>query len=174
MNVKEISFEQLAEKYEPLLKSQIKKLYNYELYDELYQIALIALWDAQKNFDPEKGFFPGYAKQYVRGRLLTYLKKERKYEQRVQTCLEPELLENIPEQTYENPKRFPVEKLKPLLTSKELIWFNEFYEHNQMPTAIAKKYNVTVDQVKHWRKQTLKKIENNFRTSELLYLFNLE
>lgn len=76
MNEKERMFEELVAKYDGLIKSEVKKVLRHELYDDLYQIGLIALWDAQNNFDPTKGYFASYAQKFVRGRLMNYLTKK--------------------------------------------------------------------------------------------------
>lgn len=122
VNEKEVLFEDLVVQYEGLIKAQIKKLNRHKQFDELYQIGLIALWDAQKNFDPAKGYFASYAKMYVKGRLLTFLKKEWRTEQHVQTALEPEMIENIADHPSRREGSFLIDQLKPLLKSTELRW----------------------------------------------------
>lgn len=170
MNVTELPFEQLVEKFEPLIKKQIKQLNQTVHYDELYQIGLIALWEASKNFDETKGYFPSFAQKYVRGKMLHHLKKEQTFQQRFQIYLEPESVEKIPAQEFQKQRPFPLERIVPLLSKTERIWFVEYYENDIGPTAIAKQYNVPVDTVKKWRKRAIERIRSNLKTSELLDL----
>src|SRR5690606_40580985 len=45
---------------------------------EFFQIGLIALWKAYMAYDPEKGTFETFAYSYIRGSILTELRKLRK------------------------------------------------------------------------------------------------
>lgn len=65
----------------------IHSLHIYKNQSEFYQTGLIALWEAKRGFDEEKGHFTSYAFSYIRGKLLTELTKRRKQED---TCLYPE------------------------------------------------------------------------------------
>ncbi len=170
---KSLPFKELVIKYEPLIKNQIKRLQQAKLYDELYQIGLIALWEAKTQFDHSKGHFPSYAKKYVRGKLLNYLNAERKFYERNQMCKESELINNFPANVYRKQVCFPAARIVELLSKTEQIWFHEFYQHGKGPKAIASQYNVSIETVKTWRKRALEKIRTNIKTSELLELFNL-
>ncbi|MCT8137705.1 hypothetical protein H1D32_08000 [Anaerobacillus sp. CMMVII] len=170
MNVNELSFEELVVKFEPLIKKQIKQLNYLHQYDELYQVGLIALWEASIKFNESKGQFPGYAKKYIRGKLLNFLTQERKYQQRFQCCLEPEMVESIVATVEPVQVCFPINRMLPFLSKTERIWLIEFYEHGKGLTEIAKQYNVSIDTVKTWRKRAILKLQTNLKTSELLDL----
>ena len=168
----DVSFEKLTENYQPLIKKEIKKLNMYNHYDELYQIGLIALWEAKTRFDPSKGFFASYAQKYVSGKLHTYLRKELKYQEQYLVNLEPELIETIPTNDVQEQSVFPAKKISKLLSEKEKVWFHEFYQNGKEPTAIAKENQVSVNTVKTWRKRAIEKIRANFNTSELLTMLD--
>ena len=102
------------------------------------------------------------------GKLHSYLRKERKYQEEYLVNLEPELIETIPTNDVQEQSVFPAKKISTLLSEKEKIWFHEFYHNGKEPTAIAKQHHVSVNTVKTWRKRTLEKIRANFNTSELL------
>ncbi|WP_071392954.1 sigma-70 family RNA polymerase sigma factor [Bacillus tuaregi] len=76
----DLEFEQLASKYSNMIYSIIHTLHIYKNQDDFYQIGLIALWDASKNFKPEKGKFSTYAYSFIKGRILCALKKEKQYD----------------------------------------------------------------------------------------------
>lgn len=69
------SFEQLVEQYEPMIHKIINSLHLYKNKEEFYQQALIALWEASRRYNPDKGSFTNYAYSYIRGHLLMELKK---------------------------------------------------------------------------------------------------
>ncbi|WML39509.1 sigma-70 family RNA polymerase sigma factor [Neobacillus sp. OS1-2] len=72
------SFEQLAEQYKPMINKIIHTLHIYKDQEELYQLGLIALWEASRRFDEGKGRLASYAYMYIKGYLLMELKKRRK------------------------------------------------------------------------------------------------
>lgn len=168
MNVNEVTFEELVEKFEPLIKKQIKQLQKYELYDDLYQVGLIALWEAKSNFDATKGHFPSFAHKYVRGKLLNYLRSEQKIEQRYQLFFDPEVLKSIPAPAHGNQATFPIAELLPLLSKSERIWLTEFYHYRKGPKAIASQYDVSVDTVKTWRRRAILKLQSILTVNQLL------
>ncbi|WIF95040.1 sigma-70 family RNA polymerase sigma factor [Caminicella sporogenes] len=75
---KEMTFEEVLKKYEPLIGKLITpfiKQYQYE-YDELFQIGLIGLWNAYKSYKPEKNIgFGYYAKVVVKNEMLKFVKR---------------------------------------------------------------------------------------------------
>lgn len=168
VDVRECSFEEIAKKYEPMIKNQIKKLHMYGRYDEFYQIALIALWEAKMRFDPMKGNFTSYAQKYVTGHLKMYLRSEMNYLTRYLIGLEPGLTEAIAIEDIQDQLDLPIGKIKAILSKKEYVWFHEFYYNQKEITEIATQYDVSANTVKTWRKRALEKIRTNFNTSELL------
>jgi RNA polymerase sigma factor (sigma-70 family) len=172
MNVNLLSFEELVETFTPLIKSQIKQLQRPELYDELYQTGLIALWEARTQYNSEKGQFTAFAKTYVRGKLLNHINAEHKYYQRNFTSVEQEIFENIPAPDYKIEVNFPISRVLPLLSKTERIWLSQYYEHNKGPKEIAKQYDVSIDTVKTWRKRAIEKLRINLKASEVLELMD--
>ena len=74
---KRMDFERLSAQYSNMIHSIIHSLHIYKDHDDFYQIGLIALWNASENFDEEKGKFSTYAYSFIKGRILTHLKKEK-------------------------------------------------------------------------------------------------
>lgn len=71
MQPTEMEFEKIVSNYKPMIKKQLQSLNLYKDYEDYYQVALIALWEAYQKFDPERGIFSTFAIATVRGRLLT-------------------------------------------------------------------------------------------------------
>jgi RNA polymerase sigma factor (sigma-70 family) len=170
VNINLLSFEELVETFTPLIKSQIKQLQRPELYDELYQTSLIALWEARTQYNSKKGPFTAFAKTYVRGKLLNHMNAEHKYYQRNFTSAEQEIFENIPAPDYKIEASFPISRVLPLLSKTERIWLSEYYEHNKGPKEIAQQYNVSIDTVKTWRRRAIEKLRMNLKVSEVVEL----
>lgn len=82
---KMMSFDDIYIKYTPLIKKKIYKwMYTYE-YDELFQIASIALWKAYKDYDADKAptAFGYVAGIYIDNELTNYHHKSKpKYDQK--------------------------------------------------------------------------------------------
>lgn len=81
------NFDKLIQQYDAMIWKIIHSLHIYKNHREFYQTGLIALWEAKRGFDEDKGNFTSYAFSYIRGKLLTELTKRRKQED---TCLYPE------------------------------------------------------------------------------------
>jgi DNA-directed RNA polymerase len=71
----EYTFEELAEMYNKVIVKEIKHWWNNYDADELYQEALIAMWEAYERYDVSKGVsFYNFAIKYIRGKLKKYNK----------------------------------------------------------------------------------------------------
>ena len=77
-----MEFEQLAAEYSNMIYSIIHSLRIYKNHDEFYQVGLIALWKGSQHYDEQKGIFAPYIYKFVRGKLLTALKKEKNLDDR--------------------------------------------------------------------------------------------
>lgn len=64
------SFEQIAEQYTPMIYSIMRRLTIYKNKEEFFQMGLIALWEAQQQFNPGKGSFTNYTYNHILGRYL--------------------------------------------------------------------------------------------------------
>lgn len=72
-------FTVILNKYQPLLKSLANRYSLRGEYEECFAHAQIALYEAYQHFDPKKGHFAPYAKRYITGKLLHYVRKELRY-----------------------------------------------------------------------------------------------
>lgn len=154
-----VSFEEVAHAYEPLIKKCIRQWHLQKGYDDMYQTALIALWEAFVKFDPKKGYFPSYAEAYIRGRLRNEMTRERKYTEhhlmnsdllmnKGKNLLNKDLLENI---TF-------LELLKDL-TIREKLWVQRAIVEGWKTLDIACSEGVSQHTVRSWKKSAIKKLK---------------
>jgi RNA polymerase sigma factor (sigma-70 family) len=76
------SFEQIAEQYHSMIHKIIHTLHIYKNVDDFYQTGLIALWDAQKYYNDEKGNFTSFAYTWIKGCILHEMAKNNKLSER--------------------------------------------------------------------------------------------
>ncbi|OLS39989.1 sigma-70 family RNA polymerase sigma factor [Bacillus sp. MRMR6] len=151
-------FDQLALQYQPMIHKLIRSLNIYKNQKEFYQTALIALWEAQRCFDPRKGDFPSYAYMYIRGKMLSEMTFENKNKER----------SVYPEEEYwgaieDQKASLPLEADQLLsycdqLTVKEKKWVLAYFLEGLSTEELAARENVTISAVKHWRVSALKKL----------------
>lgn len=68
-------FEDYKIQHEAMIHKILNSFHIHRDRDEFFQLGLIGLWEALLNYDPTKGKFISYAYLYVRGAILTELKK---------------------------------------------------------------------------------------------------
>jgi RNA polymerase sigma factor (sigma-70 family) len=149
------SFERLLSQYEPMIYSIIKILHIYKNKEEFYQIGITALWEASLAYDVEKGGFTSFAYPYIKGRMLTELKKDKKQEDRFLMPQE-EYWEAIEDSSISGPC-----ELEMLLancgglTEKQKKWVLYTFSDDLSVREIADREQVSPSAVKQWRKGAL-------------------
>ncbi|MDF2608018.1 MAG: hypothetical protein K0S34_2214, partial [Bacillales bacterium] len=73
------SFEMVVNQYTPMIHQIINKCRIYKDRDMYFQEGLIALWNAFKNFNEEKGTFSTYAYTMIYGHVRNVLSKENRF-----------------------------------------------------------------------------------------------
>jgi len=151
------NFEKLAGEFSTLIHSIIHSLHIYKNKDEFYQIGLLALWDASKSFDQKKGVqFSTYAYHYIRGRMLTFLRSEKKREERM----------IFPKEEYwgylECEMRV-LEKENLLnhfhnLTKSQEKWVVSHFYYGLNDREISEREKVSLSAVKQWKKLAMGKL----------------
>ncbi|TCP29776.1 DNA-directed RNA polymerase [Scopulibacillus darangshiensis] len=153
-------FEEIAEAFSPLIKKLIITYHILDEYDEMYQIGLIALWEAFRSFRPEKGCFPAYAKAYVKGHILTALKNRRKYDSRYEygTLLleERSLLIQTTDQYFEADD---LNEWLACLSVREKEWVLMAVIQGKTTQEIAVECDVSPHTVRSWKKTAVKKLK---------------
>ena len=153
-------FENVVKLYEPLIKKFLSKYHLVYDYEEYQQIARIALWEAYHRYNPEKGSFPSFASATVRGRLLTEIKKRKRYDD------VHEMTDCIQDFSYSE-KQDECQLLKrewnfSLLSKREKEWVEAAIFQDLSTKEIALYYNVTQDTVRSWKKGAIKKLKQQY------------
>ncbi|OIJ14248.1 hypothetical protein BKP35_07035 [Anaerobacillus arseniciselenatis] len=154
------SFDEIAKNYEPLIKKQLKLLNIYKDHEEYFQEGLIALWEAYKRFDPEKGKFSSFAIITVRGRLLSLLNKEKKFQDH--HTLGESNNPHLVDQSVKVPLELEVvNSYLEGLSNREKLWIQEAILNEKKLSEIAKDHGVSTNTVKSWKKNVVKKLRKN-------------
>jgi RNA polymerase sigma factor (sigma-70 family) len=155
-------FEEVAKNFEPLIKSQIKGLRIYRDFDLYYQCGLIGLWEAYSRFQPEKGSFPAFAMQTIRGKMLSELKRESRYEEQ-HTAVEQSIIDTIADDEASSSVLAEeiVASYCETLSPKQKLWVEQAIILQKKQREIAEEFGVSSETVKSWRKEALKKLREN-------------
>ncbi|MDW2876587.1 MULTISPECIES: sigma-70 family RNA polymerase sigma factor [Bacillaceae] len=155
------NFELLAEQYQPMIRKIIRTLSIYKNEDEFLQIGLIALWEAHKNFRPEKGEFTNFAYTTIKGKFLTEMTRtNREAEHKVYA--KEEFWENIEGAD----SRVPFEKKLILsycgeLTDNQTKWVLYTVLEDLTVPEIAERERVSLSAVKAWRKGAKERLKGS-------------
>lgn len=157
-----MSFDEIKEKYEPMIKKQLTALNIYQNYEDFYQVGVIGLWDAYRRFDPNKGSFGSFAMKTVRGNMLMHLTKEARYKERQHLVGGVELFERV---GVTEDRALELELFTPYienLTPREKLWVIETFLYDKKPSDIASEQKVSINSVKTWRSSALRKLRLQF------------
>lgn len=166
------SFEEVYERYQPLLYGTLKRYAIYAHQEDMLQEARLALWEAYSRFKPERGDFSAYAAKYVRGRVLRLLRKVKRHEecyifsqlspQDEEADMEPEWEDHRAEAAYLDCE------WKELLTAacqelsaREKLVLKEHFLLERPLKELAEREQVSLETVKTWRKRALKKLRHH-------------
>lgn len=159
MPYNDIPFEDIAESYQPLIKKMVRQYNAGMTYDEAYQMGLIALWEACLSFDPDRGYFPAYAKVYLTGTFLTYIRHQKRDRERL--VWNDEMIAVAPADMpdYDNVLiEAEVKRHRQSLSPREYSWLYLTVMKDLAPTDIAKALNVSPHTVRSWKKTAIKKL----------------
>ncbi|MFC7393117.1 sigma-70 family RNA polymerase sigma factor [Scopulibacillus cellulosilyticus] len=157
------SFEQLAEDFTPLIKKTIVNLHLQNDFDEMFQIGLIALWKAYQAFNPEKGFFPSFAKSYIHGELITAIKKRKRFQDRhLFSESTIKIQQNVAGEEDCYFKNTLLEEWTNGLTERETLWIKFAIIDDETTQTIAEKEKVSTHTVRSWKKSAIKKLRKKF------------
>ncbi len=152
------SFEDILNQYEPMIHKIIHTLKIYQNKDDYFQIGVISLWEAWKQFNPEKGKFLNFAYTSVKGRILNELTKNNSREERTQFAKD-EYWALIEDQNTLDPLEFDtILGFCQPLTDKQKRWVFYTVFNGMSITDIAKQEGVSPSAVKLWRKGATEKL----------------
>ncbi|KQU57522.1 hypothetical protein ASG66_17370 [Bacillus sp. Leaf406] len=149
-------FELVHEQYSQMIHKIIHTLRIYKNHHDYYQTGLIALWEAYGKFDSSKGTFTSFAYSYIRGRILTELKREAREEERG-----VELEEGATEAGGDDLDTLALETLLSYcgnLTPNQKKWVISHSLHMLSISEIAELEGVSPEAVKKWRKGARERI----------------
>ncbi|MEW4327982.1 sigma-70 family RNA polymerase sigma factor [Rossellomorea marisflavi] len=153
-------FELVHQQYDQMIHKIIHTLRIYKNHSDYYQTGLIALWEAHVKFDSEKGSFTSFAYSYIRGRILSELRREVRVEERG-TVLENALLE----EGEHDMDALSMELLLSYcttLTDNQKKWVIAHSIHMLSIKEIAFCEGVSPEAVKKWRKGAKERIRQAF------------
>ncbi|MDQ0229491.1 sigma-70 family RNA polymerase sigma factor [Metabacillus malikii] len=153
-------FNDLYEKYMPMINHILSKLSIYKNKEEFRQIGRIALWEASQRFDERKGKFQSYAYAFILGRIKSALTKERK---NIEKSLPLDDFNYVEETYYHEDfaniiSKSIIEQVSLLLSTNQKKWFEAYYLYGKSPSEIANEEGVSISAVKSWRRDTLNKL----------------
>lgn len=88
-------FESVLVQYEPMISHSIRKLNIYRDHEQYRQVGRIAVWQAWKRFNSEKGDFTPFAYRSIRGAMLDELKREARYEERFMPAINDVIIDSL-------------------------------------------------------------------------------
>ena len=158
------NFEQLSKQYTPMIHKIINSLNIYKNRDEFFHHGLIALWEADKRFDPDKGNFTSYAYTYVKGYILSELRRANLYVERSvypldefwETIEAPRTEDALDDETLLTYCRY--------LTENQKKWVMYTVLRDLSIKEIAQLEGVSVSAVKNWRAGAREKMRGNDQT----------
>lgn len=162
-------FEMLLHQFEPMIYRIVRKLAIYKDEQEFYQIGCIALWEASRRFQKEKGEFKSYVYSYIMGYMKMKLTEERKQQEKAER-LKADLLqkqENINDFT-ELLSHSMIMSLAPFLNENQGKWLKAYCLHGKTPSEIAKDEGVASSTVKAWRRDAIIKLKEHVLKEDLI------
>lgn len=155
-----VIFEEVLEKYSPMVSALIRKLNIYRDFESYRQIGEVALWQAWIRFDENKGDFTPYAYRSIHGAMLDELNRENRFSMRF------EVMEDA---GVDKPADLPVENILPewlehigLSAMDKLLLQNLFIDGQNMGE-LAEHYGISMSALKKRKGRVLKKIRNQIQ-----------
>lgn len=146
-------FDQLVEQFTPMIHSIIRNLNIYKNHQDFYQIGLIYLWQAYKNYDPNKGKFSTYAYLSIRRgivhELQTMMRKEQ-FEQYVEDDFWNTIID-VPNMTRE----LWIQELLMKLPEKDRQFIELYYMKGYSLKELADLFQVSYATIKIQKKKSL-------------------
>ncbi|WP_199868488.1 sigma-70 family RNA polymerase sigma factor [Virgibacillus senegalensis] len=154
------NFEKLLAEYERMIYYLIHKWGIRDPEKEFYQEATIALWKAAETYDPAKGKFSTYAYFHMEKAMLSVIRKQNRQQEKEDRYLRMEKSNSEHVVTYLQIgiDPFLLHRLKNVLTTKQMTWFQLFVLEDLSVKEIARKEQVTTAAVKNWARAAKPKI----------------
>jgi RNA polymerase sigma factor (sigma-70 family) len=163
-----MSFEEVVEVHSPLILHILKTLHVYKDHEIYYQVGLVGLWEAQSRYNPDKGAaFATFAFSIIRGRILSSLTKENQYYTRFQPTEHEEQLDAFDESSEIKLEEDILTTYCSDLTENQRKWVVGKIIEDKKIKDIALEHGVSMEAVKTWRREALKKLRKTVAGMDL-------
>ncbi|MFJ7976995.1 sigma-70 family RNA polymerase sigma factor [Peribacillus sp. NPDC096379] len=157
------TFTEMAEQFRPMIYSIIQSLSIYKNQEEFYQVGLIALWEAQTKFDPDRGaLFSTYAYKVIKGKLLNELRKNVRIDD-TYTVTDISVMAEDPALSFSD-LHLESEYLSCYcenLTELQRRWVMGTFQDQLSISEMAELYGASNSAVKSWRKSAIMKLQKD-------------
>lgn len=159
------SFEELSQKYSPMIHRIIHSLNIYKNKEEYLQLGLISLWKASQRYNFDKGNFSSYAYSYVRGSLMNEMTTKNQKEEKM-VYPKNEFWELIED---DSPVYFLEEDLlfdycrRSKLSENQTKWVLYTFIKGFSVRDIADIENLSISAVKRWKEGAMEKLKKRIK-----------
>lgn len=151
-------FEEVEERYAPMISAMIRKLHIYRDHENYRQTGKIALWQAWTRFDQEKGNFTPFAYRSIQGAMLDELTKDGRYTE-IFILSEGSHFEELEMQPEDSKLPEWVEKAG--LNEKERLLLHELFVEDKAVRQLAELYEISVAGMKKRKARLLEKMRES-------------
>lgn len=155
------TFEQVLEQYSPMISSVLRRAHVYKNHEYFRSCAVIALWQAWENYNPERGLFAPYAYRMMLTTIFTEMKKDNQYSEH-QIAFDKDKLSHLSQINQVKTQTIcPFEQLEDVLselseTERKLLV--DLYIHQYTYKELAKRDQVSVAALKKRRDRLFKRL----------------
>ncbi|MBQ0139453.1 MAG: sigma-70 family RNA polymerase sigma factor [Kurthia sp.] len=160
-----MEFEAMLQQLEPMISAHLRKLHIYKDHAHFRQVARGAIWQAWLKYDSQRGDFPPFASQTIRGALLDELKSTHRYEAHVHPT-ESTVLQELREQDYTPTKKDVLTILQEYTSQTELELLSAYYYEGYSTAEIAKIVKMTVPALQKSRSRLLQRLRKQLKKSD--------
>ncbi len=171
--IKDISFEEIVEQNKRRIHYHMHALHIRDPHNEYYQEGLVAMWNAYRTYQPDKGPLSTYFNYVIRNRLIDLIRKNNREQVNMLDYIEHyKIAETDGLYNTNGQVKYPIvslpkrtinteplwNQIKNTLTIKQWTWLESFVVKDMSLQEIAEQEEVTVEAVKSWAREARKKI----------------
>ena len=169
-----VDFNEFFQTHERRIYFQIQRLrIPRDLYDEFYAEGILALWQAYKRYDAEKGEIGTFINYQIRFRLIDLIRKRTREQEVLEAAVQEGIIQ-IDDGNRQSETGLPIvnkcgitleneafwEEVRKGLTPKQWKWVHYFVIANLSIKEIMEIENVSADAVKSWAREARKKLRD--------------
>jgi len=169
-----VDFNELFQVHERRIYFQIQRLnIPRDLYDEFYAEGILALWQAYKRYDAEKGEVGTFINYQIRFRLIDLIRKRTREQEVLEAAVQEGIIQ-IDDGNRHSETGLPIvnkcgitlenkafwEEVRKGLTPKQWKWVHYFVIANLSIKEIMEIEDVSADAVKSWAREVRRKLRD--------------